>query len=189
MNRSEERLNAALRNLAVRSQQSASPDLEPALRNAFRRHHSRRRHIRNLRLGAIAILLAALAVIPLLRRSSVKNHPVTSVRTIPPAEVTPSPDVNVAQSRSTTTAGNSSSNRRKPTTMGQFVALPSLDEVPPSNELRVVRLEMPIEALRLVGVPVEEESADRRVLADFVVGPDRTPYAVRLVRNTVGRGE
>lgn len=189
MNRPEERLSAALRNLAVRSLQGASPELEPALRNAFRRHHSRRRHIRNLRLGLIAIFLAVLAAIPLLRKSSIKDHSVTSVRTIQPAEVTSSPEVNIVQSRPATASRNISSNRRKPVAMSQFVALPALDEVPPTNELRVVRLEMPVEALRLVGVPVEEETADRRVLADFVVGPDRTPYAVRLVRNTVGRGE
>ena len=189
MNRSEEGLSAALRNLAVRAQQGASPELEPALRNAFRRHHSRRRQIRNLRLGAIAILLAVLAAIPLFRKSSIKDHPVTSIHTIPPTEATSSPEINIVQSRPAVAGRSISSNRRKPSSFSQFVVLPALDDVPPSNELRVVRLEMPVEALRLVGVPVEEETANRRVLADFVVGPDRTPYAVRLVRNTVGRGE
>ena len=73
--------------------------------------------------------------------------------------------------------------------MAQFVALPSMDEVPPGNELRVVRLELPVKSLRLVGVPVDEEIPDHRVLADFVVGPDRTPYAVRFVSYPVRRGE
>ena len=54
--------------------------------------------------------------------------------------------------------------------------------IPAGDELRVVRLEMPGEDLRLVGAAVTEEIARRRVTADFVVGHDGTPYAVRLVQ-------
>lgn len=190
MNHSEKRLTTALRELAASSRQGASPELEPTLRDAFRRHHARRR-VRRARIAAIVVCLAALATLPLLRRPSISGHGSqgVSVRTIPPEEVAAAPDLSVSQTRPLPAVKPRSSNPRKPLTMAEFVALPSIDPVPPGNELRVVRLEMPVKALRLVGVPVDEGTPDRRVLADFVVGPDRTPYAVRLVSYPFRRGE
>ena len=57
--------------------------------------------------------------------------------------------------------------------------------IPAGDELRVVRLEMPGEDLRLVGAPVMEKLAGRHVTADFVVGHDGTPYAFRLVQSSI----
>jgi hypothetical protein len=61
------------------------------------------------------------------------------------------------------------------------MALPAYDSRLNHEELRVVRLQLPGEALRRVGVPVQEENAERLIFADFVVGQDGTPYAFRLV--------
>jgi hypothetical protein len=48
----------------------------------------------------------------------------------------------------------------------------------------MVRLDLPGRALQLVGFPVSEDIADRRVIADVLLAQDGTPYALRLVRST-----
>jgi len=65
---------------------------------------------------------------------------------------------------------------------GGFWALPSFDLIPSGDQLRVIRVQLRGEDLRLVGAPVTEEIAWHRVTADFVVGHDGTPYAVKLVQ-------
>jgi hypothetical protein len=51
-----------------------------------------------------------------------------------------------------------------------------------ANDWQIVRLELTGAELRMVGAPVTEELADRRVRADFLIGRDGTPYGVRLVQ-------
>jgi hypothetical protein len=63
-----------------------------------------------------------------------------------------------------------------------FLALPSYDPNMPTDGLRIIRLEARGSDIRLTGAPVSEELAERRVVADFVVGHDGTPYAVRFVQ-------
>jgi hypothetical protein len=64
----------------------------------------------------------------------------------------------------------------------QFVALPGYDPAVPANELHVVRVQLPASALWQMGAPVSPDSGARRVMADFVVSQDGTPYAMRLVQ-------
>ena len=68
------------------------------------------------------------------------------------------------------------------TDTARFVALPIFDPDIPVGQSRVVRLELPGSALRLVGYPVDEELSERRVVTDVLLSQDGTPYAVRLVR-------
>src|SRR5262249_22540532 len=155
------------------------------------RHHVRRRRVRNTYVAAIVVCLAILAALQFVRKSSLASHDnqPTRVRTIPPDKVSPAPDLSVSQSRPVVAPKHAASNPSRPLTRAQFRARPSEEELRPSNELRVFRLELPVRSLRLVGLPVGEEVPDHRVLADFVVGPDRTPYAVRFVNYPVRRGE
>ena len=191
MNQPEEKLSAALRELAACSRRGASPELAVTLKDAFRRHHSKQRRTRRAYAAAIVICLMILAALPFFKKFFVvdKGNQTTAVRTIPPEETPASSDVNVSQARPGAIAKSSVLDRRKPLSTEEFVLLPAMDSPPPDNELRVVRLELPVKALRLVGVPVGEEVPDHRVLADFVVGPDTTPYAVRVVRSSFSRGE
>jgi hypothetical protein len=64
------------------------------------------------------------------------------------------------------------------------VALPTFDPAIPIDHLEMVRVDLPARALRLVGFPVSEEVADRRVVADVLLAQDGTPYALRLVQNS-----
>jgi hypothetical protein len=50
--------------------------------------------------------------------------------------------------------------------------------------LEMVRLDLPGRALQLVGFPVSEEIAERRVLADVLLAQDGTPFALRLVKSS-----
>jgi hypothetical protein len=62
-----------------------------------------------------------------------------------------------------------------------FVALPSFAFSKPDEDLRVIRVEMPVSSLRLLGARVNDELVTRRIVADLLVGADGTPYAFRLV--------
>ena len=66
----------------------------------------------------------------------------------------------------------------------RFVALPTFDFAIPIDHLEIVRVDLPGRDLRLVGFPVSEEIADRRVVADVLLAQDGTPYALRLVQNS-----
>ena len=63
-----------------------------------------------------------------------------------------------------------------------FLALPTYDPTIATDGLRIIRLEGRGSDLRLAGAPVSEELSERRVVADFMVGHDGTPYAVRFVQ-------
>lgn len=66
-------------------------------------------------------------------------------------------------------------------TQGLFVELPSFALRAPNEELRIIRVNMPVSSLRLLGAPIDEDSMTRRVTTDLLIGSDGTPYAVRLV--------
>jgi hypothetical protein len=79
----------------------------------------------------------------------------------------------------------SNSIRKNPASAAdRFVALPTFDPAIPIDHSEIVRVDLPGRALRLVGFPVSEEFADRRVVADVVLAQDGTPYALRLVQNS-----
>ena len=62
-----------------------------------------------------------------------------------------------------------------------FLALPSFAFVAPEEDLRIVRVQMPVSSLRLLGARVNDELITHDVVADLLVGADGTPYAFRLV--------
>ena len=68
-----------------------------------------------------------------------------------------------------------------PDTEEMFLALPSFAFVQPEEDLRVIRVEIPVSSLRLLGARVNDELITQRVVADLLVGADGTPYAFRLV--------
>jgi len=182
----EERLSARLRELAASSRQGASPELGPMLKDCFRHHHARRRRVLRLRLAMFAVCVLTLAL-AFLRTSARKNSEAQTavVHTISPEEVSMPPQASVLRMSRPIAHAKPSLPGNPSVATNTFVALPSFVMVTAGNELRVVRLEMPGEDLQLVGVPVTEEIARRRVTADFVVGHDGTPYAMRLVNTGV----
>lgn len=189
---SEARLSQALRSLSASSPAEAPPQIGEVLTGAFRRHHARRRAIRRTAIAAVifAVVLPAMVLLVLTERHRKSTPGPEPVIASHPA-TTPAPPVAIAsplpvQAKKSHVA---SVRRRSPTAAGVdvavsegFVDLPWSDQAVRGEDLRVIRLEVTGRALQMVGAPVAEESADNRMLADFIVGQDGTPYAVRLVR-------
>jgi len=63
-----------------------------------------------------------------------------------------------------------------------YVALPSAEGATFAEDQTIVRVSLPPSALASFGFPVRAEGGDSNVLADFVLGEDGTPRAVRLVQ-------
>jgi hypothetical protein len=188
--RLDARLAGALRGLAASSPHGAPAEVGAGLATAFRRHHSRRRLVRRVSIGAIAAGLAV--VVGLMSLESRAPHQVpakiivheqpSSVPTKAPEEVTvakavPTPPRSVRKHVKPQAASSSLASSGS-----QFLALPGYDPAVPADELRVVRVQVPASALWQMGAPVSPDSGARRFMADFVVSQDGTPYAVRLVQ-------
>jgi hypothetical protein len=63
-----------------------------------------------------------------------------------------------------------------------FVDLPFADPWAPDGDEAVVRVDVPQSALAAYGLPVAEPNRDDQVTAEFIVGEDGVPRAVRLVK-------
>jgi hypothetical protein len=63
-----------------------------------------------------------------------------------------------------------------------YVSLPSAEGATFAEDQTIVRVSLPPSALASFGFPVRAEGSDSIVLADFVLGEDGTPRAVRLVQ-------
>lgn len=181
-NRLDERLHAALRSLAQGSQTGASGETGDALVGAFRRHHARRKARRGITTAAVFIILTLPAVLLLRsnhgRRTSGGNNEVTAKVQPEPASNTPTVVPATMPQRVQKGVARKAASGQVPL---KFVALPAYMESTNTEDARIIRLKLSGRALRMVGAPVNPEDEGRQVLADFVVGQDGTPYAVRLV--------
>lgn len=187
---SEARLSQALRSLADGSPAEAPAKIGDALSGAFRRHHARRRAIRRTAVAAVICMVLPATVLLVSKRhreptpapEAVVASPLAKTAATPVAVASALP---VRAKKSHAKSGGSSVAAAAGNDVARndgFVDLPSSDQAVRGEDLRVIRLEVTGRALQMVGAPVAEESADNRMLADFIVGQDGTPYAVRLVR-------
>lgn len=162
---SEELLSESLRRLGRSGPQAASPELERVLVQSFQRRHRRRRTLR----FALAVTVCLAIVSGLLWWRLVPRNPSERLG-------------------SNQRIGQQSSN--EPTLeihnfgaadAASFVALPSFALSRPDEELRILRVEMPVSALRLLGARVNDELSTQQIVADILVGADGTPYAFRII--------
>jgi hypothetical protein len=188
--KSDARLTDALRGLAASSGRGAPAEVGAGLATAFRRHHARRRLVRRVSIGTIAAGLAiVIGVMSLGSRSThqvprkeiVKEQPVVIPAKAPErstaATVAATPPRSVKKQAKPKAANNLAVASRR-----EFLALPGYDPAIPAEELSIVRVRVPANALWQMGAPVSPDSGARKFMADFVVSQDGTPYAVRLVQ-------
>ncbi|HWF03117.1 MAG TPA: hypothetical protein VHA06_05485 [Candidatus Angelobacter sp.] len=198
---SDDKLTRAMRNLAATSQKGASAETGLGLAAAFRRHHTRRRRIRRISItGLVACFVAIAGLIflqtPRMPRSAQKaaqnanqnanqaqiepaNTPAQAPEAIQTASIpAEKPRVVRKLSRPRVTSSRVAYSR-------EFVALPGYDPEVPAEDLHIVRVQLPTSTLWQMGAPINPAGPERRVLADFVIGQDGTPYGVRLVHTTV----
>jgi hypothetical protein len=188
MSQPDSELSAVLRRLASIAPRGAPLALGDLLKDEFRRHHFRRTRNRNAR-----ILLAAACVAASVGTFLILRPRPTNVAAIhEPLQTTPSQaNILAALTEPKTTRPKavkshaSNRSRKNPATAeNRFFALPTFDPAIPIDHLQMVRLELPGRDLRLVGFPVREEIADRRIIADVLLAQDGTPFALRLVQNS-----
>jgi len=189
MNEHNSQLSAMLRRAAANAPQGAPPALVEKLRNEFRQHHIRRPRERNARILLVAACLVASVMTFLRLRPRPSNTAAMRelVQTPPPQQASSAVDApksNATPRKFVRKPASTQTRRRPEIATERFIALPTFDSAVPVDHLEMVRVDIPGRDLRLVGFPVSEEIANRRVVADILVAQDGTPYALRLVQNS-----
>jgi hypothetical protein len=75
-----------------------------------------------------------------------------------------------------------STNRATGNSLDEFVPLPVSEGLPPAAELCVVRIKLRGSDLRQYGLEAPADAVAQTMLAEFVVGEDGLPRAIRIVR-------
>ncbi len=179
-----------------------APDsLEPVLRAAAvgRRYAGGKPGLRLIwTWAAVATLLAAVAGLIWetrrgheLQNQQVRTVPMPQVRhepTIASAAVAGPVSVHTNGARTGRTGGgrggvrDSSAKQATWSSLDEFVALPVSEGLPRAGELSVVRMELRGSDLQQYGLQAPPDAVARTMLAEFVVGEDGLPRAIRIVR-------
>lgn len=67
-------------------------------------------------------------------------------------------------------------------TDASFYPLPQAEALPAVENAMVVRVQLPVSSLRLMGFPVDEDAADAAVQAELLLGQDGLARGVRLAQ-------
>ena len=67
-------------------------------------------------------------------------------------------------------------------TLADFVPLPASEGLPTASEISLVRMRIEGSALQQYGLEIPVEAAPRTVLAEFAVGQDGLPRAIRIIQ-------
>jgi hypothetical protein len=175
MNENDQKLMEGLRGLAADGPREAPAWIEERLVGELRRQSRMRRRNRWLGLGAAAI--AAVLAITLWVRTAPAvpapsmarlGTPVT-VKTVEPPQTAPKPSAQPAvYERGAEVAIN-------------FYPLPDADDLPPIESATIVRVQLPMSSLRLMGLPVSDDRAAESIQADMLLGQDGLARGVRFV--------
>jgi hypothetical protein len=155
-----------LRALAADGPRDAPPHIEPELRAQFRRQNRRR----NLVTWVPAFSVAAAVGIALL------------VWTQAPWSQAPKPPSVPAASKAPAVAASAVTSGAEEDADASFYPLPEAEALPAVENAMVVRVQLPVSSLQLMGVPVSEERADASVQAELLLGQDGLARGVRLAQ-------
>jgi hypothetical protein len=75
-----------------------------------------------------------------------------------------------------------SGNTLQASSMNEFIALPTSEGLPPASAISLVRMQIDQSALQQYGLEVPVEASPKTLLADFAVGDDGLPRAIRIIR-------
>jgi hypothetical protein len=183
MNESDPKLLEALRAMAADGPREAPARVEERLLGELRRRSRARR--RNLRVavgtGAIA---AGIAVLLWMRPAPAGPSPTVASFDVPanPPAVTKAPlQTPPAQAQRQAASVRLPHQRRSEVALN-FYQLPDTDELPPMESATIVRVQLPMSSLRLMGLPVNEDRAAEPVQADMLLGQDGLARGVRFVQ-------
>ncbi len=162
MRESEQELLNDLRAVAERSASGAPPAVRERLLVEFRRRSARKRLMARWRTTGAAAIAAAL-LLTLLSGDARRFLGLT------PAEPN-------------STAESLVQNLVADATDGEFYPLPEAEGLPPVESATVIRVQMPVASLQLMGLPVHEDGGAGPVQADILLGQDGLARGVRLVQ-------
>ena len=152
MNADERELLEGLHALATEGPRQAPVQVEERLVAEFRKHSRLRRARVWLSAAGIGAIAAAIAV--LIWIGPLAPKPVaSSADSVAPADAT----------------------------AADFYPLPDADALPPVESAMVVRVQLPVASLELIGYPINQDRASERVEAEVLLGQDGLPRGVRLV--------
>jgi len=176
MNDNDLKLLQGLQELAADGPRQAPEGVEQRLLGEFHKRLHERRRNRWLGLGTAAIA-AGLAVLLWVRTEPAVPAP-RMARVGTPASLkavnqapTPPPALSLPPAY-----------ERGPEVAINFYRLPDADELPPMESATIVRVQLPMSSLRLIGLPVSEDRAAESVQADMLVGQDGLARGVRFVQ-------
>jgi hypothetical protein len=179
MNENEQALLNALRGLAADGPRQAPPHVEEFLVAELRRRSRARLTKIWWSISAVAAIAAGMAVLIWMRPAPPKSAPVVAHVNAPELPRVMAPVVVPAVQKSHAVR----SVRARPARAAlSFYALPSASELPPVENAMVVRVQLPMSSLRLIGLLVSEESSAERIEADVLVGQDGLARGVRFVQ-------
>ncbi len=153
MKASEQEFLNDLRLLAEDGATGAPPALRERLLIEFRRRHARKRLLARVRIATVGAIAAALLVAWV---SGDARRFLTRPDVPAPA---------MAES-----------------TEFDFYPLPEAEGLPPIENATVIRVQMPVASLQLMGLAVNEDNAADPVQADILLGQDGLARGVRLVQ-------
>lgn len=179
MNENEQALLKALRGLAADGPRQAPPHVEEFLVAELRRRSRARLTKIWWSVSAVAAIAAGMAVLMWMRPAPSQSTPAVARVSVPelprPLETVAVPAVQKSHAIRSVRA------RPAKATLS-FYALPSASELPPVENAMVVRVQLPMSSLRLMGLLVSEESSAERIQADVLVGQDGLARGVRFVQ-------
>jgi hypothetical protein len=183
-----ERLEQTLKLLRESDAHCQAPDsVETRLRAAFRQRHADpapRWFTRWQWAGALACSFVAAALVwDVMQLRSIEAPHAPVIAASVPTLATPKPQppqvrkVQVRKPRPVKTV---------PPTLAraeiEFVALPYAPPLLPEDQGQVIRMRLPRQSIRQLGLPVDEERPFDRVPADILMGEDGVARGIRLVR-------
>jgi len=145
-----------LRSLAMDGPRQAPDRVELQLRAEFRRRVSRRRAKVWASFGGVAALAAGIALFAGVREA--------------PAPAAAAPVIAAVPAVAEDEAADAS-----------FYPLPEAEALPAVENAMVVRVQLPVSSLRLMGFPMDEDGSDGAVQAELLLGQDGLARGVRLV--------
>ena len=180
MSKNEQELLEALHGLAANGPRQAPPHVEEFLVAELRRRRSRAQQAKVLwSISAVAAIAAGLFVLIWLRPAPPKTVPTLAGVSGP---VSPRPAEPVVLSAAPKPRSIRRVHARPAVAALSFYELPSASELPPVENAMVVRVQLPMSSLRLMGFTISEESSAERIQADVLVGQDGLARGVRFVQ-------
>lgn len=95
---------------------------------------------------------------------------------------TPLSSASMSQARHTRKSKPAANTDSQQAWQSEFVALPASEGLPPATAVSLIRMQIQQSALQQYGLEVPAESSAQTLLAEFMVGEDGLPRAVRILQ-------